>query len=129
VCVAEADVSQFGKVLAGSSRRSSCSCSAGSDDGDACGCHDLVGGIIEEFVCPSSAISTPEGNLGSSGSGDGGACLRLSPPWGHRLGVDFAWGSVMEGLWPICRQFGNDDAVSGVWVAARAWLVGLGYVR
>jgi hypothetical protein len=26
-------------------------------------------------------------------------------------------------------QFGNDDAASGVWVAARAWLVGLRRVR
>jgi hypothetical protein len=79
---------------------SSCSCSAGTGDGDACGCHDLVGGIVEEFVRPSSVISSPEGNLRSLGSGDGGACLRLSPPWGHRLGLDFAWGLVKEGFWP-----------------------------
>jgi hypothetical protein len=28
-----------------------------------------------------------------------------------------------------CGQFGIDDAASGVWVAARAWLVGLRRVR
>jgi hypothetical protein len=28
-----------------------------------------------------------------------------------------------------CGQFGIDDAASGVWVAARAWLVGLRCVR
>jgi hypothetical protein len=28
-----------------------------------------------------------------------------------------------------CRQFGNDDAASGVWVTARAWLVCLRRVR
>jgi hypothetical protein len=28
-----------------------------------------------------------------------------------------------------CGQFGNDDAASGVWVAARAWLVGLRRAR
>jgi hypothetical protein len=47
--VAEADVSRFGR-LARSSGRSSHSCLAGTDDGDACGCHDLVGGIIEESM-------------------------------------------------------------------------------
>jgi hypothetical protein len=67
--------------------RNSRSCSAGTGDGDVYGCHYLVGGIVEEFVCSSSAVSTPEGNLRSSGSGDG-ASLRLSPPWGHHLGVD-----------------------------------------
>jgi hypothetical protein len=51
-------------------------------------------------VRPSFAVSTSEGNLRSSGSGDGGACLRTFPPWGHRLGVDFAWRPVEEGLWP-----------------------------
>jgi hypothetical protein len=83
-----------------SSGSSSHSCLPRTGDGDACACHDLVGGIVEEFVRPSSAVSTPEGNLRSSGSGDGGACLRLSPPWGHCLGVDFAWGPVKEGFWP-----------------------------
>jgi hypothetical protein len=88
------------KVFPCSSGRSSRSCSAGNGDGDARGCHDLVGGIVEEFVCLSSAVSALEGNLRSSGSGDGGACLRLSSPWVHRLRVDFAWGPVKEGLWP-----------------------------
>jgi hypothetical protein len=32
---------------------------------------------------------TSEGNLISSGSGDEGVCLRLSPLWGHCLRVDF----------------------------------------
>jgi hypothetical protein len=92
------------------SGRNSRSCSVGTGDGDVCGCHDLVGGIVEESVRPSSAVSTPEGNLKSSGSYDGGACLRLSPPRGHRLGVDFAWGPGMEGVWP--RLLARDAANS-----------------
>jgi hypothetical protein len=28
-----------------------------------------------------------------------------------------------------CEQFGNDNAASGVWVVAQAWLVGLRRVR
>jgi hypothetical protein len=28
-----------------------------------------------------------------------------------------------------CAQFGNNDVMSGVWVAAQAWLVGLRRVR
>jgi hypothetical protein len=31
--------------------------------------------------------------------------------------------------WGRCGQFGNDDVVSEVWVAAWAWLVGLRRVR
>jgi hypothetical protein len=92
------------------SGRNSRSCSVGTGDGDVCGCHDLVGGIVEESVRPSSAVSTPEGNLKSSGSDDGCACLRLSPPWGHHLGVDFAWGPGMEGVWP--RLLARDAANS-----------------
>jgi hypothetical protein len=40
--------------------------------------------------------------------GDEVAFLRLSPPWGHRLGVDFAWGPRMEGVWP--RLLARDAA-------------------
>jgi hypothetical protein len=65
------------------------------------------------------------------------ALLRLSPPWGHRVGADFSRGP-REG-WRVVEvagrggrvgrghhvKFGNDDVVRKVWVAARASLVGL----
>jgi hypothetical protein len=60
----------------------------------------LLEASSRSLCCLSAAVTTPEGNLRSSGSGNEGACLRLSPPWGHFLGVDFAWGPVKEGLWP-----------------------------
>jgi hypothetical protein len=76
--MAEAEVGQI-RRLARSSGRSSRSCSTGTDDGDACGCHDLVGGIIEEIVLRRFRGYALEGNLRSSGSGDGGVvCVFLS---------------------------------------------------
>jgi hypothetical protein len=56
--------------------------------------------------------------------------MRLSPPWGHRLRADFNRGPGKDGAVEVagrgrCVQFGNDEVASKVWVAARAWLVGL----
>jgi hypothetical protein len=75
--LAKVDVGRFGKFRLAAPEEVP---TTGADDGDACGCHDLVGDIIEEYVCPSFTVSTLEGNLRSLGSGDEGVVLRISPP-------------------------------------------------
>jgi hypothetical protein len=57
------------------------------------------------------------------------ASQRLSPRWGHRLGVGFnmeTGGCLVAELARLgrCGQFGNDDASSRAWVAAWALLAG-----
>jgi hypothetical protein len=80
--VAEADVGRFGRFWLAALEKVPVPARL-----DACGCHGLVGGIVEESVRPSSVVFSLEGKLRSSRSGDGGACLRLSHLWGHRLRV------------------------------------------
>jgi hypothetical protein len=57
--------------------------------------------------------------------------LRLSPPWGHRLGADFSprtgegWSDFKADVRGRCVQFGHDDASSKVWVRPQASVVSL----
>jgi hypothetical protein len=75
--LAEADISRFGRFRIASLEEFPVP-TAGAGDGDACGCHDLFGGIVEESMRLSFTVSTPKGNLRSSGSGDEGAvCVFL----------------------------------------------------
>jgi hypothetical protein len=97
------------------------------------GASDFIGSITEGFSSRSHGLS-PEGNLRSLGSSDGGTVTYFIFARGIVSESTMAWGLVVGSfsMWLLrhlargrCGQFGNDDTSSRVWVAVQGLIVGL----